>query len=108
MIHLTDDLSTITSISKLSLDKLAEKSCACICHHVLETLAEKKNIATIDIGIGTLYIKIDLDTVKYKFIPSTFLDRNVSKTLANNESPLAMLAENVLKERIEQAYKELL
>lgn len=108
MNKLTADISTITSISKLALDNLVDKACTCICHSVHESILSKESMTSIDIGIGILYIKFEGEQIKYKFIPSKKLEENIAFTILNKESPLVFNLETTLKERIENAYKELL
>lgn len=108
MNKLTSDLSMVTSISKLSLDKLVDKSIMCICHSVEETILSKECMTAVDIGLGTLYIKCEGNDIKYKFIPSKKLEENICSTVLNKESPLVYTLETTLKTRIENAYKELL
>ena len=105
---LNQDLSDVTGIPKLTLDNLSYKACTCLGHSVYESLLKKEPLTEIDIGIGTLYIKVEGNDIKYKFIPSTKLETTVSFTIQNKESPLIVDAEKSLKTRIEKTYKELL
>lgn len=108
MNKLVTDISSITSISKLALENLVEKSCNCICHCVQESVLNQESVTSVDIGIGILYIKFENDEIKYKFIPSKKLEDCVSFTVLNKESPLVFALETALKNRIENSYKELL
>lgn len=108
MNKLTSDLSAITSISKLALDTLVDKSISCVCHTVQENLLSKEPLTSIDIGMGILYIKFEGNEIKYKFIPSKKLEESVSFTVLNKQSPLVFSLETALKDRIENTYKELL
>ena len=108
MFKLTQDLAALTGLSILSLDKLAEKSALAIAHDVHETISAKDPLTVVDIGIGQLYIKLENDIVKYKFIPSANLEQKIRYTLLAKESPLIICAEESLRQRIEQSYKELL
>ena len=107
MTKLINDLATVTGLSKLSLEDLSDKSQACICHAIKESLVAQNPITEVDVGIGVLYIKIDNDEVKYKFILSKKFDNNVSFTVMNKESPLIIDLDKSLKLRIEKAYKGL-
>ena len=105
---LTQDLSAITGIPKLTLDNLVEKADICIAHSLYETSLKKEILTEIDIGIGMLYIKLEGNQIKYKFIPSEKLEQFISFSLVNKESPLILDAEKALKTRIEKTYKELI
>lgn len=105
---LTQDLSAITGIPKLTLDNLVEKADTCIAHSLYETFLKKEVLTEIDIGIGMLYIKLEGNQIKYKFIPSEKLEQFISFSLVNKESPLILDAEKALKTRVEKTYKELI
>lgn len=105
---LTQDLSAITGVPKLTLDNLVEKANTCIAHSLYETNLKKEALTEIDIGIGILYVKLENEQIKYKFIPSEKLEHFISFSLINKESPLILDAEKALKTRIEKTYKELI
>lgn len=107
MINLTTDLSTLTSIPKASLDKLVEKSQWCICHSVEESILNRNNIVEINIGIGILYIKLEEENIKYKFIPSQSLEDCVRDTVLNKHNPLIAVTEQALITRIINTYKDI-
>lgn len=108
MISIAQDISALTGIPKLTLEKLADKAAICISDSVLEALNNKEPQTEIDIGIGNLYIKLESNAVKYKFIPNKHLDQLICQTLITRESPIINQLDKALKERIEATYKELL
>lgn len=108
MNKLIEDLSIITTISQHALTNLNEKSIACISHSVCESLLSGNNITEIDIGIGILYIKCEVDQIKYKFIPSSKLEESVVHTVKHKKSPVQYCIETSLKDRIETTYKNLI
>lgn len=108
MNKLINDLSTLTTISQHALVNLTEKSIACICHTVCESLLEGNNPIEVDIGVGTLYIKCEEDQIKYKFIPSKKLEENVAFAVKHGTSPVQYMVEEALKDRIETTYKNLI
>lgn len=105
---LSQDLSNITGIPKLTLDNLNDKIISCIGHAVYEASLNKEPVVELDLGFGILYIKMENLDIKYKFIPNTKLESLISFTILNKESPLVLDAEKSLKTRIEKTYKELL
>lgn len=105
---LNNDLSLLTSISKLSLDNLSDRTAYCISHTILECIESKDNQSEIDIGIGKLYIRIEEDQIKYKFIPSKKLEEMIAFTVINKQSPLVTKLDSALSERIENAYKSMI
>lgn len=107
MYNLNQDLSQLTTVPKLQLDNMVKTSLDIICHNVQESLSAKETITTIDIGIGTLYIKVEGEEIKYKFIPSHRLENGIKYTVTTGESPLIDAVANVLKDRICNTYKDL-
>ena len=69
MYNVSEDLSTITTIPKNSIDKLFEKEEWCICQNIEEQLGNKDVLTEIHIGIGYLSILLEDNTIKYKFVP---------------------------------------
>lgn len=62
----------------------------------------------MDIGIGTLLISDNEETVKYKFIPSKALEELVNETIQNKKSPLELKLEKNLVNKILNTYKTIL
>lgn len=108
MIDIINDISILTFISKLSLENLSNKAIECIAHGVQENLISGENITEINLDFGKLYIKLEEEGIKYKFIPSKKLENAVRYACDTKESPLVLHAETKLKERIESTYKDLI
>ena len=108
MTDLLADLSVLTGIPRLTLDKLSKSMILCTSHAVHESQAESKDLTEIDLGFGVLYIKYDATNVKYKFIPSKALENQIRQTFESRTSPLITKAEHQLADRIKSTYKELL
>lgn len=102
------DLSAITAIPKLTLDKLIYKANLCISDNILDNLLNKNSVTSMNIGIGELIVKIQGDEIKYKFIPSKDLDQLICSTINSKKSPLETTLELSLNDRIRSTYKELL
>lgn len=100
------DLSTITTIPYHTLQKLFEKFLWIICDSIEESCRSKQDYASIDIGIGTIDIAFDDDTVQYRFIPSRNLDDSIKDTIVNKNNPLVNNVEEALVKRIVNAYKD--
>lgn len=108
MTLLIEDLSKLTTIPIRSLDALFNKSEWIICNAVEDAKLQHEGIAKIDVGFGVLLIKIDDENVKYKFIPSTTLEANITKTINSGKNPLLSQIEDKLAAKIENTYKDLL
>ncbi len=107
MSNLLTDLHVLTSIPRASFDKLTEKSIWCICSDVEESILKKENITKVDIGIGDLYIKLEDDMIKYKFIPSQQLEEAVKNTVLNGKNVLIDVVETTLAARFVNTYKDI-
>ena len=107
MVSLSNDLSIITAIPKLTLEKLFSKESLCVAHAVFESIKRCESDTCIDIGIGKLYIRLVDDSIKYKFSPSSELDSYIRDVSLNSSDPLICSVEEALKNKIEKTYKEL-
>ena len=105
---LVNDISSITGIQQFTLEHLVDKCNLCICHDVFESVYCRNDTCEIDIGIGILYIKLEDDMIKYKFIPSKKLEESVRTTVSTGVSPLIETVEDTLKSKVENAYNRLL
>lgn len=106
--NLLDDLVILTTIPKSSFDKLVDKVQLVICHAVEESIENDESITEVNIGIGTLHIKVEKDAIKYRFSPSQSLNNNIKNTAINRKSPLVDRVETLLRDRICNVRKKLL
>ena len=58
-VDILTDISTLTAVSRLSLENLCAKANLAISHGVLEATHKLDNQIECNIGIGLLYIKIE-------------------------------------------------
>lgn len=103
-----DDLSTLTTIPYINLQKLFYRLNTIIAYEVQETAKNKEQVVSIDIGIGTLNILITEDAVSYKFIPSPSLEQNIVDGINSSDIVLVRDVEDLLRNRIMNTYKDLL
>ena len=108
MNNIVEDISTLTTIKEEYLNSLVAKSEWCICSYVENSILNKESITKIDIGIGSLSILVEDNTIKYKFIPSEQLENAIRTTIINDKNPLKLKLEKVLVDKIINVYKELL
>ena len=107
MNRLIDDINSLTSISKVALKDIATISEDAISHCVFEAISSKKSHCEVDIGVGILYIKYEGNEIRYRFVPSKRLEKNISHTISSQQSPIVTAVESSFKEKVEKAYKEL-
>ena len=108
MVNLIEDLSQLTCVSDTTLKKFVPLITYVIGHAVHEGQCEHKDIVEIDLGVGDLHIKIDDDEIRYRFVPSTDLQKTVSKTVTSKTSPIVTKLHTDLQDRIQRTYKEML
>lgn len=108
MSNVIKDISTITTISEKTLNKLKDRVILSICENVTEDKMEDKTLSEIDLGIGVLYIGYaDTSAVKYKFIPSEELQKNVRETLNGKLNLMNDTLNAALSQAFENIYKDL-
>lgn len=108
MMELLQDLYILTDVQENVLKKFIPIAEYCIAHDVYESMCYRQEFAEIDIGIGTLVVKVDDDSIRYKFIPSENLENMMIEMTKTRKSPILSKLENNLQTKIEKAYKELL
>lgn len=102
-----EDLSILTTIPNNSLNKLFEKMVWVICNSVEESTLNKENITEIKIGIGTLIIGIENNSIKYKFVPNQLLENSLISTVKDGKNPLVVKLEENFANRIINTYKDM-
>lgn len=108
MTDIINDVSTLTMIPKDALLKLNDKVIWCICNQVEEDKLKVNDVSELNIGIGTLLIQNEEDTIRYKFIPSPALEANVTKTITDGSNPLKDKLEKRLIQKILNTYKTII
>ena len=102
------DVSKLTTIPTKSLNKLMDRFIYCIVDAVKEDTLEDKEITEIDLYIGKLYIQHLGTQLKYKFIPSTKLEKHLNTLLSDGLNSLECALEKSLVTKITEVYKDLL
>ena len=104
-----EDLANITTIPIFTLKKLFNNLSLCIIHKVLENYLNKDCDTQVDIGIGKLSIQIISDSVvRYMFVPSYKFEQHLTEAIDSKKSPLIESAEEILVDKIQNTYKELM
>ena len=102
------DLSTLTTIPYSNLQKLFSRLGTVIAYDVQESLKKGEQISALDIGFGTLNIKVTTDDVSYKFIPNSVFEKDIVDGVLRGELQLITDIEDSLRSKILSAYKDLL
>ena len=106
MIEVTEDLSTLTTIPKNTLQKLNQKVEWIICNSIYEDILKNEKLTKIDLGIGLLLIENQEEEIKYKFIPSQRLEQSIREVYIDKKNPLQLELEKTLANRIINTYKD--
>lgn len=102
------DLATLTTIPEKTLHKMFKKMVYCICETLQENILEDKSITSLDVGIGTLYIKHETsENLKYHFEPSSYLEKSLKDTILNKQNLLEDVLNESLNEKFMEVYKNL-
>ena len=107
MTDLIEDLKTLTTIPRSALEQLSEKAEYIICHSLFESKLNNENFTEIDLGIGYLNILNEGDCIRYKFIPSSKLEKKIIATTNSDASPLTTEVESALRNKVMDVYKSL-
>ena len=105
MHSLLEDLSTLTTIPLNNLNRLVDKAIWCLCDCVDESKLNKENITSVDIGIGTIDIFVENNTIQYRFTPSRKLETSVRNTVVEGKNPLIETAEDKLTKGMLEIHK---
>lgn len=101
------DISNIFSIRISLLTKLCDLIENCICDYILEAYLKEEDLVEINIGFGKIIILLSSDSVEYRFVPSSKLEKSIIKTISSRKSPLETGLELSLENKLLSTYKEL-
>ena len=108
MTDIIKDMSTLTTISEKSLHELMKKEEYCIVSAIFENMKNNEVLTELDIGIGKLLVKIENNSIKYKFIPSESLEHAIVNSYKHDKCVLVDKLNKSLVERITNTYKDIL
>lgn len=104
--NIINDLGTLSKIPAKILDELVDKAVLCIGSAVHDSLINKEDSLTINIGIGVL--SINLADMQCKFIPSKDLKTCIKHSLDNKIDPLELQIEQSLVDKLITICQEVL
>lgn len=108
MNNINKDISLFTGLSEDNVAYITNIIEDVICEDVYESILNHESTTEINLGYGILYIKLEDDNIKYKFIPSKNLIDNINNIFKNNEYTFKSKINKTLTDRITKTYKELL
>ena len=90
------------------MNKLLDASIFSVCESVVEALQNNESVVETDIGLGTLSILRNDNSLKFKFIPSAKLKGEVVNSIKQKENSLLLELEENLSNKILNTYKEII
>lgn len=106
MYSLIEDLSQITTIPVVNFNQITKKSKYCICDCIQSEILDGNDCVDIQIGIGTLSIKVTDSEIQYRFVPTEDFEEDIKTVVLDHKNPLQQLAEKKLSSRILKCYKD--
>lgn len=107
VVDIKTDLSKLTTVDKLYIDRLFSKIVWCVNDYVEQAVLSGEDTIDISLGFGTLTIHIEGDTIKYRFKPSSELESSVINTLINGRNELTVVLEKNLVQKLTNIYKDM-
>ena len=101
-------LSDLSTIPIWAIDKFDDYMKLVYSNDIVSKRKEKEQIIELDIFEGKLYIKLEDDNVKYKFIPSKEFDKVVRDSIIKKENKLLTAVSQKLKQALVTTYKDIL
>lgn len=108
MIDIIKDTAVLTTIPEKSLKKLIDKNIYCISEAVVEARLSDQKLLELDIGLGILYIQMDDESIRYKFVPGQKLEETVKNSFINKQNLLEDALDAALVNRLTSIYKDLI
>jgi len=108
MINIVEDVSNVTTIPTKVLEKLFTTFIYCVSDAVYEAKKQDKDVVDVDIGLGTLSLKLTEESVTYKFIPSEEFQEALKSTILDERNLLESKLEQTFINKVTNLYKELI
>ena len=102
-----NDVSLLTTLSTAFVEKVLSKYEDALLYEIYEQYQDGNEIIDIDIFIGRLLLKIENESVSYKFIPSTHFEKDIKVLLEKEQPSLIKKLEKAIDIRIKNTYKDL-
>lgn len=106
--ELINDLTNLTSIPEKFFEKLESNIMFSILQTLEEALINKSSECEIECGIGTLFISLEEEGLKFKFIPSKKLEKEIIKTVEQGKNSMEAVLTTNMVSTLEKTYRELL
>lgn len=107
---IANDIASLTNISSETITRLIKIATICVSECLRESILNNDTTCDVDIGIGTLILKLEEGDLKMRFLPSDLLTKLINSQLKNTKLnkkySLDNLLSSSLKSKVEDLYKE--
>lgn len=101
------NLTKLTNLTTQNIKNIENIISYCISDCIINNINNGEDITEINSSLGSLYIKLEKDIIKYKFIPSKEFEEIVKDTYKNKLNLLDVNLENVLSKKLTETYTSL-
>ena len=105
--NIKDDLSKLTTIDVLYINRLFDKIVWCISDYVEMAIDKGESYVEVDFGFGSVIVNIENDSIRYKFKPSKQLDDSIINTVVDGKNNLTLVLEKTLTQKLTNIYKDM-
>ena len=105
--NIVKEVALLTTIAERNIRKIIEKQIFAINEAVVEATLADTNVVELDIGIGTIVLRIEGEKVVYRFEPSAQLEESIKNSIINQQNLLEDALDDALVARLTHIYKEL-
>ena len=101
------DLSTLTTVSELAINRLFDKITWIISDSVEQAEILGDTNIDLDLGFGIIKLILEDKSIKYKFIPSKATENAIIDTIVNGKNQLTLNIEATLVDKLTKLYKDM-
>jgi hypothetical protein len=105
-----DNLEKLSVLTTIPLNTFERLSSVINCVHsdtVVTQMVEGKDYFELDIIEGKIYVKLEDDVVRYKFIPNEEFDEIIKNSIITKRSKLVETSLDRLKRSLANTYKDI-
>jgi hypothetical protein len=106
-INIVSDTAVLTTIPEKTIKKIMDKMVYAIAEAVVEARITNQSVIELNIGLGTLFIKLEDDSIQYKFVPGEKLEESVKNSFINQQNLLEDVLDASLVNKLTNIYKDL-
>ena len=106
--RIEEKLSDLTTIPLDSIEKIGDYLQTIHSHDIVTQMLADKDVLELDLFEGKLYLAIEDDNVRYKFVPSEEFGELVLNSILNKDSKLLSRVTEKLKNSLINWRKDLL